>query len=60
MDGDKRTAFAAADIFLFLNGLSVEAEQYEIINLVLKVAAGEIDEAGATAFLREHTVPVET
>lgn len=60
VDGNKRTAFAAADIFLFLNGLSVEAEQYEIVNLVLKVAAGEIDEAGATAFFREHTVEIGT
>ena len=59
VDGNKRTAFAAADIFLFLNGLSVEAEQHEIINLVLKVAAGEIDEVGAATFFRDHTVPVE-
>lgn len=58
VDGNKRTAFAAADLFLFLNGLSVEAEPYEIINLVLKVAAGEIDEAGAAIFFRDHTVSI--
>lgn len=59
VDGNKRTAFAAADLFLYFNGLSVEAEQQDIIQFVMMVAAGEIDEAGAAAFLRDHTVPVE-
>ena len=27
VDGNKRTAFAAADLFLYFNGLSIEAEQ---------------------------------
>jgi death-on-curing protein len=59
VDGNKRTAFAAADLFLYFNGLSIEAEPEAIINLVLKIAAGEIDEEGAAAFFRDHTVPVE-
>ena len=59
VDGNKRTAFAAADLFLYFNGLSIEAEPEAIINLVLKIAAGEIDEEGAAAFFRDHTMPVE-
>ncbi|GLS38452.1 death-on-curing protein [Mesorhizobium tianshanense] len=59
VDGNKRTAFAAADLFLYFNGLSVEAEQADIIQLVMMVAAGEIDEAGAAAFFRDHVVKVE-
>ncbi len=59
LDGNKRTAFAAADLFLYFNGLSIETEPETIINLVLKVAAGEIDEEGAAAFFRDHTVSVE-
>ena len=58
VDGNKRTAFAAADLFLYYNGLSIEAEPEEIITLVLNVAAGEIDETGAAAFFRDHTVTV--
>ena len=58
--GSKRTASAATDLFLFFNGLDVEASQQDIIQFVLMVAAGEIDETGATAFFRDHTVPVET
>ncbi|GAA2861870.1 death-on-curing protein [Aminobacter niigataensis] len=59
VDGNKRTAFAAADLFLYFNGLSVEAAQEDIIQFVLMVAAGEIDETGAAAFLRDHAVPIE-
>lgn len=59
VDGNKRTGFAAADLFLYFNGLSIEAEQEDIVQFVLMVAASEIDEAGATAFLRDHAQPVE-
>ncbi|RUU31640.1 type II toxin-antitoxin system death-on-curing family toxin [Mesorhizobium sp. M6A.T.Ce.TU.016.01.1.1] len=59
VDGNKRTAFAAADLFLYFNGLSGEAEQADIIQLVMMVAAGEIDEAGAAAFFRDHVIKVE-
>lgn len=60
VDGNKRTGFAAADLFLYFNGFSVEAEQVDIIQLVLMVAAAEIDEAGAAAFFRDHIEPIET
>lgn len=59
VDGNKRTAFAAADLFLYFNGLSVEASQQDVIQFVLMVAAGEIDEAGAVAFFRDHAVLID-
>jgi death on curing protein len=58
IDGNKRTGFTAADVFLFLNGLSVEAAQEDIIAFVLAVAAGEIDEDGAARFFRDHVEPI--
>lgn len=58
VDGNKRTGFAAADLFLYFNGHSVEAEQEEIIQFVLMIAAGEIDEAGAATFFRDYTEPL--
>ncbi|WP_377295556.1 type II toxin-antitoxin system death-on-curing family toxin [Rhizobium sp. SGZ-381] len=57
-DGNKRIAFLAAFTFLYLNGFLLEAEQAEVIAFVLAVAAGEIDEDGATRFLRDHIVPL--
>jgi death on curing protein len=59
VDGNKRTAFAAADLFLYFNGFSIEADQQDVIQLVLMVAASEIDEAGAAAFFRDHVVKLE-
>jgi death-on-curing protein len=59
VDGNKRTSFAAADLFLYFNGFSVEAEQEDVIHFVLMVAAGEIDEVGASAFFRDHSVKIE-
>ncbi len=58
-DGNKRTGFLAAFSFLWINGYLIQAEQPEIIVFVLGVAAGEIDEDGATRFLRDFTVPLE-
>ncbi|MBJ6132052.1 type II toxin-antitoxin system death-on-curing family toxin [Ochrobactrum sp. Q0168] len=59
VDGNKRTGLAAADLFLYFNGYSLEAEQEDVIQLVLMVATGEIDENGAAAFFRDHSIAVE-
>lgn len=56
-DGNKRTAYLAAFTFLVINGYLIEATQADVIEFVLAVAAGEIDEDGAMRFLRDHTVP---
>ncbi|MIL09333.1 type II toxin-antitoxin system death-on-curing family toxin [Salmonella enterica subsp. enterica] len=56
IDGNKRTALAAADLFLYFNGLALQAEDEDLIQFVLMVAAGEIDEDGAAAFFRDHTL----
>lgn len=57
-DGNKRTGYLAAFTFLYLNGWLIEAEQAEIIEFVLEVAAGEIDEDGASRFLRDFALPL--
>ena len=59
VDGNKRTGLAAADLFLYFNGFSLEAEQEDLIQLVTMVAASEIDEDGAAAFFRDHIEPIE-
>lgn len=58
VDGNKRTGLATADTFLYFNGLTMEAEQEEIIQFVTMVASGEIDESGAADFFRDHTEPL--
>ena len=57
-DGNKRTGFLAAFTFLYINGLLIDADQASVVAFVLAVAAGEIDEEGATRFLSDHTIPL--
>jgi len=59
VDGNKRTGLAAADLFLYFNGFSLEADPEDLIQFVTMVAAGDIDEAGAAAFFRDHIEPIE-
>ncbi|MET3613039.1 death-on-curing protein [Rhizobium aquaticum] len=58
-DGNKRTGFLAAYTFLWISGYALEAEQSVVIEFVLSVAAGEIDEEGATRFFRDFCVPLK-
>jgi death on curing protein len=59
VDGNKRTAIVAAGTFLIVNGYTLTADNGTIYEFVMGVAAGEIDEAGASAFFRDHVVKVE-
>jgi death on curing protein len=55
VDANKRVAFQAMYVFLRLNGLIIEAEEPEIVRVVLALAAGELDELGLAEWLRNHT-----
>ncbi len=54
VDGNKRTAFLAAGLFLTLNGHRLDATQSDATLTMLAVAAGDIDEPGFAAWIREH------
>lgn len=56
VDGNKRTALAAADTFLVDNGWSIEADPDDLTQFVLLVAAGKIDETGAAQCFWDHCV----
>ena len=58
IDGNKRIAIVAAGVFLMDNGYLIETEETILFKFVLAVAAGEIDEDGATRFLRDQTIPL--
>jgi death on curing protein len=57
VDGNKRTAFVAVELFLVLNGERLHAGDVDCVMTMLAVAAGELDEAGFAAWLREHLQP---
>lgn len=58
LDGNKRIAIVTAGVFLERNGMRVIASDHDLYNFVMGVAAGEIDEDGATRFLRDFTIPL--
>jgi death-on-curing protein len=58
-DGNKRTAIVAAGAFLIVNGFRLTADDGTLYTFTMQVAAGEIDEAGAAAFFRDHTEAIK-
>ena len=57
--GNKRTAFAAAEYFLFLNGWRLDApDSAGLADRVVDLITGELGEAEFADLLREHSVPV--
>ena len=58
VDGNKRTAIVAAGTFLSINGYVLTADNGTLYEFVMGVAAGDINEEGASAFFVDHTVPL--
>ncbi|MGO7583187.1 type II toxin-antitoxin system death-on-curing family toxin [Rhizobium leguminosarum] len=58
VDGNKRTGYLAAFTFLYINRYVINADNAQVIAFVLEVAASEIDEEGATRFLRDFSIPL--
>ena len=56
IDGNKRTAFAAMDSFLRLNGYSLNLTDEQAYNLVMQVAQGNMNKGELAAFLKEVIV----
>ena len=55
IDGNKRTAFVAAELFLTLNGYTLQADDADCVLTVLALAAGELEEAAFAAWIRERS-----
>jgi death-on-curing protein len=52
VDGNKRTAFMAAYVFLQVNGQDFTAPEAEVVDFMLKVAAGKRSLEEITAWIR--------
>ncbi len=57
IDGNKRTAFVAVELFLACNGFELTADDAQCVVTMLGVAAGDISEAEFATWLREHIQP---
>ena len=57
VDGNKRTAAVACELFLELNGHQLLAEDSELYPVFMALAAGEMEEEGLLDWLRHHARP---
>lgn len=55
VDGNKRTAAAAAITFLDLNGIEIEASEDKLYDLVIGVAEGRVTKDAVASFLEGHS-----
>lgn len=55
VDGNKRTAFVAVELFLELNGWSLTASDADCVLTMLNVAAGELPEEQFADWIRRHS-----
>ena len=60
IDGNKRTAFVAVELFLALNGLQLTASDTDCVMTMLAVAASDIDEDAFADWIRRHSAPVSS
>jgi death-on-curing protein len=57
VDGNKRTAFVAMELFLVLNGYKLLATDADCVLTMLGVAVGDLDEAAFAAWIRHNVKP---
>jgi death-on-curing protein len=56
-DGNKRTAFLAAVVFLGLNDQRLEATEEDVVDTMLRLASGKLDEHALASWFEDHVEP---
>lgn len=54
VDGNKRIAFVATNVFLIINGYEIEANEPEVVSMVLKLADGRLSRNKYAEWIRAH------
>jgi death on curing protein len=57
IDGNKRTAFVAAELFLECNGFGLLADDVDCVLTMLAVASGTLNQTQFADWIRQHMVP---
>jgi death-on-curing family protein len=55
VDGNKRVALVVLVAFLDRNGYDLKATNAEALNVMLRLAAGRLEEAGLAEWIEEHS-----
>ena len=56
VDGNKRTALAAIDIFLRMNGWELDSSEAETVDIIQRLAAGELNQTALAAWIKKNAV----
>lgn len=56
IDGNKRSAFVAANVFLLLNGFEIDAAEPEAVHIMLGVADGSLSRDEFAVWIRSRLV----
>jgi len=59
VQGNKRTAYAATELFLRLNGWRISASDAEVIKIALELATGHVSADGLAQWLSRNTEAYE-
>lgn len=57
-DGNKRIAFMAMAVFAELNGFELDAEEADVVDVMLRLASGDLEEEALAEWLRERLTDV--
>lgn len=58
VDGNKRTALVAIELFLLLNGWELQATDADCVMTILSLASGDLGEDALADWVRAHAVKV--
>jgi death-on-curing protein len=59
-DGNKRLAWQSLTVFCALNGHDLRVQPDDAIEMMLEIAAGDLDESAVAVWLRDRIEPGET
>jgi death-on-curing protein len=57
LDGNKRIGFVAANVFLIVNGWEIDAPEPEVVDVIVRVADGRLEDVGLAAWIRASIRP---
>jgi len=60
IDGNKRTGYAAMEVFLVLNGFEIDASVNEQETVILETASGELNRGDLESWVNSHLMKLRT
>lgn len=59
IDGNKRIALVAMDVFLQYNGFEIIASEKEVYKMMMQLSSGNLSKKELTSWLEKNTAPVD-